>query len=136
VQPNPPNNPFQIPELKPEPVLAVAPTPTFPFHIWGSVPRSTRAGTWGFYCDDWRFEGLWDDPMRLVAFDKWVGDDLGNPHGPNSVIETNFSVFDESPRAVAIWATYRKRFLSSLWQSHGVKSGLTFASATGTSTWR
>lgn len=77
---------------------------------WGSIARKTRLkGTWHFYTDDNRFEPLWADPSPIV-----------NTACVN-VIEPNFSVYDQMPRAVALWGTYRKRWLARWWQSFGIR---------------
>lgn len=81
-----------------------------PFVIWGSVSRKTRMnGTWGFYTDDYRFEALWKDPSALLATNCV------------SVIEPNFSIYSQTPPAVATWQIYRKRWLARYWQSKGVR---------------
>ncbi len=98
-----------IPELASEALAQDPPVLDFPLFVWGSVARSTRAGTWAFYVDDYRFEALWRAPQRLV--DK----------GSASAFEPNYSVFDDTPKAVAIWATYRKRYLAKYWQERGVR---------------
>lgn len=77
---------------------------------WGSIARKTRMkGTWHFYTEDNRFEALWADPSPIV-----------NTRCVN-VIEPNFSVFDQMPRAVALWGTFRKRWLARWWQSFGIR---------------
>jgi hypothetical protein len=59
--------------------------------------------------DDYRFEALWKAPNRIVE------------QKSAAAFEPNYSVFDTTPRAVAIWAIYRKRFLAKHWQGHGVR---------------
>jgi len=65
-------------------------------------------GTWHFYADDYRFTALWGAPYRV----------------PNTqcaaVIEPNFSTAPDQPAAVALWGTYRKRWLARWWQECGV----------------
>ena len=99
---------LDIPELGPE-ASARAPVLDYPFFVWGSVPRSTRAGTWSFYTDDYRFEALWQNPSKLVD------------QRSAAALEPNYSVFDDTPRAVAIWAIYRKRYLARHWQERGIR---------------
>ncbi len=99
---------LDIPELALQPERAT-PIVDWPLFVWGSVPRSTRAGTWAFYVDDYRFEALWNDPNRLVR------------QRSAGAFELNYSVFDASPRALAIWAVYRKRYVAKLWQEQGLR---------------
>lgn len=81
-----------------------------PLTAWGSVGRSTRMpGTWHFYVDDYRFEALFNTPDKVIST---------NPRG---VVEANSSIFDQTPRAVAIWLIYRKRWLARYWQSQGLR---------------
>jgi hypothetical protein len=78
---------------------------------WGSIKRGKRInrGTWHGYRDDYRLKSLWDKPDLLVATEC------------NAVIEFNFSLFHQTPLAVAIELTYKKRWLSRYWQSHGIE---------------
>ena len=66
-------------------------------------------GTWHFYVDDYRFQRLWDRP------------DLLPDTGALAAVETNGSIFDQTPLSVAITITYRKRWLARYWQSQGVR---------------
>jgi hypothetical protein len=66
-------------------------------------------GTWLFYTDDYRFSNLWRDPSSIV-----------NTRAV-AVAELNYSTNDDMPRAVVLWNTYRKRWLSRYWQSQGIR---------------
>ena len=80
-----------------------------PFVQWGSIARyRAMRGTWGFYVDDLIFEPLWREPEKIKKSD------------PGAAIEMNFSVTVDTPAALAIWQTYRKRWLSRYWQSQGI----------------
>jgi len=80
-----------------------------PFMAWGTQSRKTRmTGTYHFYVSDDRFEALWRDPL-----------DVANS-ACNALVEVNFSVYDDMPRAVAIWQMYRKRWLSRWFQTVGI----------------
>jgi len=80
-----------------------------PFMAWGTRSRKTRmTGTYHFYVSDDRFEALWRDPL-----------DVANS-ACNALVEVNFSVYDDMPRAVAIWQMYRKRWLSRWFQTVGI----------------
>jgi|SRR5690606_148487 len=82
-----------------------------PLLAWGSIKRGKRInrGSWHFYTDDFRFKGLWDNPDQLLATEA------------NGAIEPNLSIFPQTPVAVAIELTYKKRWLARYWQEHGVK---------------
>lgn len=81
-----------------------------PVVVWGSVSRKKRMkGTWCFYTDDYRFEGLWSDPSKLLET------------GCVSVVEPNFGICDDFPVAVVMWQVYRKRWLARHWQGQGVR---------------
>jgi len=81
-----------------------------PFLGWGSVARTQRMqGTWHFYTGDYRFEALWSDPAPVVNT------------RCTSVVEPNFSCYNEMPMAVGLWQVYRKRWLARWWQSYGIR---------------
>ncbi len=80
-----------------------------PIETWGAKGRKVKAGTYHFYTEDYRFNAIWENPQQLLIA------------GCVNVVEPNFSVYDQVPRAVAIWATYRKRWLARYWQSQGVR---------------
>jgi hypothetical protein len=102
----PTDNELQIPVLRrdcqPSGVI-------LPARAWGSLGRKREAkGGYHFYVDDYRFGHLWTHPEQLVGT------------RPLWVTEVNFSVFEHTPGAVAVWATYRKRWLSRYWQEAGI----------------
>ena len=72
---------------------------------WGTVRRTRpMTGTWSFYVDDYRFNRLWQDPSAVLN------------SACINVVEPNFSVGLNTPRAVALYQIYRKRWLARLWQ--------------------
>lgn len=81
-----------------------------PVVTWGSMARTSKMrGTWLFYTEDERFEALWHDPSGVVN------------SGCVNAVEPNFSVYDQMPRAIALYNTYRKRWMARYWQSKGVR---------------
>lgn len=81
-----------------------------PVNRWGTFGRKTRmAGTYHFYTDDYRFEGVWADPTPVLT------------SGCVALVEPNFSTNDDMPRVVVLWHIYRKRWLARFWQSFGVR---------------
>lgn len=101
------DNRMGIPVLKPESAGDFVDSPCIP---WGSRNRSNRMyGTYHFYVDDYRFEKVWDDPDKVVK-----------SHCV-SVVEPNFTNAVETPKALAIYNTYRKRWLARYWQAAGIR---------------
>lgn len=81
-----------------------------PFTRWGRSCRKSRMrGTFHFYTDDYKFSRLWGRPQ-----------DLANS-ACVAAVEPNFSVHAQAPHAVALWQTYRKRWLARWWQELGVR---------------
>lgn len=80
-----------------------------PIETWGAKGRKRPAGTYHFYTEDYRFVAIWSNPLDLVDA------------GCINAVEPNFSVYDQVPRAVALWATFRKRWLARYWQSRGIR---------------
>ena len=95
-------NEYGIPSLEPDDDHGV----DLPVVAWGSIGRTRHmAGTWHLYVDDYRFDALWKNPHRPIDT------------GCKAIVEPNVSLFDQTPMAAAIWATYRKRWLARYWQS-------------------
>jgi len=66
-----------------------------------------------FFCDDYRWERMWDDPA------KYVGNLLAR--GVTMALEPNFSLFPNTPRACMMWQTYRTRFMGRYMQEAGLE---------------
>jgi hypothetical protein len=102
----PTDNGLEVPALIPSLQASALDAPLVQ---WGARSRQgSMRGTWAFYVDDYRFAQLWTKPSLPL---------LSSPAG---CVEPNFSVFDQTPFPVALWATYRKRWLARYWQSQGV----------------
>ena len=81
-----------------------------PVERWGRRARTKRfEGTYHFYTDDYRFQAIWKDPSKLLQT------------GCVAAVEPNWSVHEQTPLALAIYATYRKRWLARTWQDRGVR---------------
>ena len=103
----PSSNELGIPDLK---LSMQADYVDLPVKPWGSIARTRKhRGTYHFYVDDYRFEGLWCRPEKILKT------------GCVTVVEPNFSTGPDQPRAVAIWQTYRKRWLARYWQEEGLR---------------
>jgi len=81
-----------------------------PFAGWGTMPRKDKmTGTYHFYVEDYRFEQVWRNPL-----------DIANS-ACYAIVETNFSVYDDMPKAVALWQMFRKRWITRWLQSIGMR---------------
>jgi hypothetical protein len=103
----PSNNEFDIPTLL---------TDNMPLHLelplnpWGAEARYKKGiTTYHFYVDDYRFEQLFKDPIKLLE------------SGCRAIVEPNCSIHDQTPMAHAIWQTYRKRYLCRYLQECGMQ---------------
>ena len=103
----PSNNEFDIPTLL---------TDNMPVHLelplnpWGAEARYKKGiTTYHFYVDDYRFEQLFRDPIKLLE------------SGCKAIVEPNCSIHDQTPMAYAIWQTYRKRYLCRYLQECGLQ---------------
>lgn len=103
----PSNNEFGIPTLD---INLCARGVDLPFLAWGSISRKTKNhGTWHFYVDDYRFNRIYERPDDVL---------LSNCR---AIVEPNFSCFDQTPRVVVLWNTYKKRWFSRLCQNYGIR---------------
>lgn len=68
-------------------------------------------GTVGcFYVDDFQMERFWQSPARYVPYLR----------GLYAVIGTDFSIYSDMPRALAIFNCYRNFWLTAYWQNEGI----------------
>jgi len=82
-----------------------------PFAGWGTMARKNRmTGTYHFYVSDDRFEQVWRDPV-----------DIANS-ACYAIVEPNFSVYTDMPKAVALWQMFRKRWITRWLQSIGIRA--------------
>lgn len=105
----PSDNDWEIPVLD---LALQANAPDMPFVTWGmgKAARSKKMkGTWGFYTEDYRYAALWADPSPV----------------PNSgcvnAVEPNYSCYGQTPRALALYRIYQKRYIARTWQMFGVR---------------
>lgn len=103
----PSNNEFDIPTL----LLERQPVHLeLPLNPWGVEARYKKGiTTYHFYVDDYRFEALFKDPIKLLE------------SGCKAIVEPNCSIHDQTPMAFAIWQTYRKRYLCRYLQECGLQ---------------
>lgn len=103
------DNEFDIPNL------LISPD-TMPDHLllplapWGSESRNKHGiSTYHFYVEDYRFERLFKDPMKLLQ------------SGCKQIVEPNCSIHDQTPVAMALFRIYKKRYLARYLQECGIK---------------
>lgn len=81
-----------------------------PFTPWGVEGRYKKGiSTYHFYVDDYRFERLFKDPIKLLM------------SGCRAVVEPNCSIHDQTPVAYALYQIYRKRYLARYLQECGLQ---------------
>lgn len=84
-----------------------------PVNIWGARLGRTAltrlGGTVLFYTEDYRFVGVWKNPTTVIR------GRLVNAG------EVNYSVYTQMPPTVALYQTYKKRWLARYWQQAGLK---------------
>lgn len=103
----PSNNEFDIPTL----LMDNMPVHLeLPFTPWGAEARYKKGiTTYHFYVDDYRFEQLFKNPIKLLE------------SGCRAIVEPNCSIHDQTPMAFAIFQTYRKRYLCRYLQECGLQ---------------
>jgi len=102
----PASNRLGIPDLSP--FLAPAGVP-LPVQCWGQTSRAKRnPGTWHHFTADYRFSALEKRPQQLIET------------GCVAAVEINYSVFDDTPLAVAFHTLYKKRWIARTWQEAGI----------------
>lgn len=101
------DNDFDIPLLLKE---QEAGSLELPFSPWGANSRLRKdVATYHFYVDDYRFEHLFKDPIKLLM------------SGCRAVVEPNCSCHDQTPIAWGIQLIYKKRWLARYFQECGIK---------------
>ena len=87
--------------------------------LYGREPKSKQSllpvdrTILGFYVDDWRFEGMWTNPVPSLAR-------LRN-FGLQYAITPNYSLYADFPMAVQLFNVYRSRWVGCAMQDAGIK---------------
>lgn len=102
----PSDNDYDIPTLDLKMQATEAP---LPWYLFGSGRFQRQPGTVYFYTEDRRFESVWTGPQRILTT------------GAVVAVEPNYSVYVTTPKALAIWNTYRKRWIARWWQDRGIR---------------
>ena len=101
------DNEMEIPNLLLEMQAGKVELPLSP---WGANSRLRKdVATYHFYVDDYRFEALFKDPIKILT------------SGCKAVVEPNCSCHDQTPIAWGIQLIYKKRWLSRYFQECGIK---------------
>lgn len=69
----------------------------------------------GFYAEDFTFEGCWDDPVKFTS------KLLNLPCDLHAVVMPNFSLAYNYPMAVNVWNNYRSKWYGRYMQEAGIK---------------
>jgi hypothetical protein len=64
-----------------------------------------------FFIDDYRFETVWNRPFEALKILK----------KSKIVCSPTFSTFQDDPKIVQMWNTYRNRWCGAFWESEGIK---------------
>lgn len=100
------NNEFDIPNLLTEKQAGKLLLPLAP---WGADSRLRKnVQTYHFYVDDYRFENIWKDPVKVLT------------SGVKALVEPNLSVYDTTPIAYGLQQIYKKRWISRYFQECGI----------------
>ena len=101
------DNEFDIPNLLLEQQAGKVELPLSP---WGANGRLRKdVATYHFYVDDYRFEALFKDPIKILT------------SGCKAAVEPNCSCHDQTPIAWGLQLIYKKRWLSRYFQECGIK---------------
>lgn len=109
------DNEFGIPNLLPN-----AEIPKDLIMYGTEVRRSyaqTRGKTVHFFLDDYKFEPMWNKPIKTLQPIINIG----------SALSPDFSIYTDYPKALQIFNVYRNRWLGRYWQSFDVKVTPTIA---------
>jgi hypothetical protein len=100
------NNEFDIPNLL---LNKQAGKLQLPFAPWGADSRLRKdVATYHFYVDDYRFEAIWKDPVKVLT------------SGVKALVEPNLSVYDTTPVAYGLQQIYKKRWISRYFAECGI----------------
>ncbi|HBG40235.1 MAG TPA: hypothetical protein DDW85_02325 [Porphyromonadaceae bacterium] len=100
------NNEFEIPNLLKQKQAGKL---LLPFAPWGADSRLRKdVATYHFYVDDYRFEAIWKDPIKVLT------------SGVRALVEPNLSLFDTTPVAFGLHQIYKKRWISRYFQECGI----------------
>lgn len=101
------DNIFDIPNLRTD---MQAGKLQLPFAPYGADSRQKKdVSTYHFYVDDYRFEAIWKDPVKVLN------------SGCVAIVEPNLSLFDTTPIAYGLQQIYKKRWIARYFQECGIQ---------------
>lgn len=102
----PSSNVYGIPDV-PEPKDFQAPKDLV---AYGSSKKDAKEYGLHFFVDDYRFEPVWNRPLKTLSYVKQFG----------VVLAPDFSLYTDYPRVAQIWNVYRSRWLACYWAEQGI----------------
>ena len=121
-------NPWGIPELKPDMLSTVVPRSVWDrssesvapdaWYCYSAgpstlpAPSERQGGVLGFFTEDFRFEGFWNDTATFA--ERLLSEDWGG------VCLPDYSTWSNWPFAVRLHNLYRSRWLGRYWQEAGI----------------
>lgn len=103
------DNGLEIPSLRPDLQAQTVETPIVAFGEQRRTFDMGGTGTLHFYVDDYRFSTLYSHPEKILK------------HRPGSIIEPNFSLYNETAVADGLHQIYWKRQIARSLQEMGVR---------------
>ena len=78
------------------------------------IPFGARRRNWNgachFFMEDYRFEGVWSDPVKYIPYFKRF----------QCIFTPDFSYYTEFPLVMQMWQTYRHLWLGRFYQEKGI----------------
>lgn len=99
---------YDIPEIKPV-NMDIHKIEWIPFNYAKSCKNPHGKGV-HFYIDDYQFVRVWNSPDNYIHI----------LQGFDAVLAPDFSTYTDMPIAMQIYNHYRKHWLASYWQAHGM----------------
>lgn len=103
------DNKYGIPDILPQDFI---PTDLV---MYGTEVRrgyaSARDKCVHFFIDDYKFEPLWNKPIKTLGTIQRIG----------QALSPDFSIYIDDPLVMQMWNTYRSRWLGRYWQENGVQ---------------
>lgn len=80
------------------------------YHNTKAKDDTNKEKTVHFFLDDVKFEGVWSQPHRS----------LERLRQYRQILSPDFSLYTNMPRALQLWNTFRRRWISAHWQNEGL----------------
>jgi Domain of unknown function (DUF4417) len=117
-------NAWDIPNLRSDRLSKVIPSrvygggpienPTDTLFLWRSTAtKKAQGGVLAFYLDDWRIDAIWRLPARYAKQFKECG--------ITELVEVNFSLWRDRPKAEQVFNVHRTRTVSRVFQGYDLR---------------